>query len=156
MGLSGGMTVTIAIESPLTDDAADLIVGSEAALRAVYTEDECFTFTADELARPGISFFVARTDGVPLGCVALCAYDDYAEIKRLYVDPKGRGQGVARALIAHLEQVARQSGLSAVKLETGDKLSAAVKLYSDLGYHHCGPFGEYKEHPASLFMTKNI
>ncbi|MCT8159192.1 GNAT family N-acetyltransferase [Pseudoruegeria sp. SHC-113] len=151
------MTLTIAAESPLTPDAAALIEGSEAALREVYSEDECFTFTAAELAAPGITFLVARTaGGTPAGCVALCECDGYGEVKRLYVTPQGRGRGTARALMADLEARASALGLPSVKLETGEKLAAAVALYSDLGYTVRGPFGAYEEHPASLFMEKPL
>lgn len=147
----------IAVESPLTQDAADLIEGSEAALREVYTPDECFTFTASELDSEDIIFLVARDDaGTALGCVALCDYQTYGEVKRLFVPPQGRGQGTARALMDELEERARLLGHSDVKLETGEKLAAAVVLYTSLGYAKCDPFGEYEEHPASLFMTKAL
>lgn len=147
----------IAAEDPLTPEGRALIDGSEAALRSVYTEDECFTFTADELAKPGISFFVARSkDGTPLGCVASCDYSSYAEVKRLFVPPEGRGQGTAKALMDHLEASARADGKSCIRLETGDKLEAAVALYAARGYTKRGPFGDYEDHPASLFMEKPL
>lgn len=147
----------IGVESPLTDDAEILLAGSEAALRAVYSVDECFTFTAAELAKPGITFYVARdADGQPLGCVASCNYGDYAEVKRLFVAEAGRGQGTAKALMARLEADAVVQGATYVKLETGEKLAAAVALYTRLGYAVCGPFGDYPEHPASLFMEKPL
>ena len=147
----------LAVESPLTQDAADLIAGSEGALREVYTPDECFTFTASELDNDDIIFLVARNDAdQAIGCVALCDYKTYGEVKRLYVPPAGRGQGTARALMDELEERARLLGHTDVKLETGDKLVAAVALYASLGYTKCGPFGDYEEHPASLFMTKPL
>lgn len=147
----------IAVESPLTQDAADMIEGSEAALREVYTADECFTFTAAELAHEDIIFLVARgDDNVALGCVALCDYQTYGEVKRLFVPPAGRGKGIARALMDELEERARLLGHASVKLETGDKLVAAVALYTSMGFSICGPFGDYPEHPASLFMTKDL
>ena len=148
--------ITLAVESPLTEDAARLIEGSETALRAVYTADECFTFTAAELDAPEIAFIVAREEGRAVGCVALVDYGDYGEIKRLYVPESERGKGLARILMAELEARAVAGGAQAVKLETGDKLEAAVALYKKLGYEVCGPFGDYEDHPASLFMTKDL
>ncbi|MCL4109743.1 UNVERIFIED_CONTAM: hypothetical protein GTU68_018470 [Idotea baltica] len=150
------MPITLAIESPLTEDATALIDGSEAALRAVYTPDECFTFTADELARPEIDFFVARKDGEAVGCVAATNYSDYAEVKRLFVSPSGRGLGIAKTLMSELESHASAKGFGVVRLETGEKLEAAVALYKKLGYVVRGPFGDYEEHPASLFMEKPL
>ncbi len=129
------MKPTIATESPLAPDGLALIEGSEAAPRDVCTKDECFTFSPAELAHPGIAFFVARQNGAPVGCVALCNCGDYAEIKRLFVTP-----------------AARAGGHTVIRLETGPRLAAAVALYRTLDYNQRGPFGTYAEHPASLFM----
>lgn len=150
------MPLTITAESPLTKDAHDLIAGSERALRAVYSAEECFTFTAKELDAPNITFLVARSGAVPLGCVALVDCGTYGEVKRLFVTPNARGTGAAHALMSALETHATALGLPSVKLETGDKLVAAVRLYHKLGYRECGPFGAYDLHPASLFMAKTL
>ena len=148
--------LSISSESPLTEDSRRLIAGSEAALREVYTEDECFTFTADELDQPEVDFLVARKDGVAVGCVAMVRYSDYAEVKRLYVPHSARGLGVANALMDHLEDRAKAAGVHLIRLETGPKLSAAMALYTARGYLECDRFGEYDDHPASLFMEKRL
>lgn len=148
--------IRITLESPITDDGHVLINGSETALRAVYTADECFTFTADELLSDKISFFVARKNGDALGCVALVNEGEYGEIKRLYVPDHARGLGIAKILMTHLEAQAKAQNLSFVKLETGDKLAAAVALYKSLGYNVCEKFGNYDDDPVSLFMEKAL
>jgi putative acetyltransferase len=148
--------ITIKQESPATTDGHMLINGSEAALREVYTADECFTFTADELVSDNVSFFVARKNGQALGCVALVNEADYGEVKRLYVPDHARGLGIAKILMAHLEAQASKQGLQSVKLETGEKLGAAVALYKSLGFSVCEPFGEYEDDPVSLFMEKAL
>ncbi|WP_432448733.1 GNAT family N-acetyltransferase [Aliiroseovarius marinus] len=150
------MTISIAAESPLSEDAHALIEGSEAALREVYSVDECFTFTAAELDEPSVTFFVARSDGVALGCVALVDCGAYGEVKRLFVRTEARGKALAVRLMAALEAQALAKGMQEMKLETGDKLVAAVSLYRRLGYRECGPFGAYELHPASLFMEKEL
>jgi putative acetyltransferase len=146
--------ITVTQECPATDDGHRLINGSEAALRAVYTADECFTFTADELLDDKVSFFVARKNGDAMGCVALVNEGAYGEVKRLYVPDHARGLGIAKILMAHLEMQAKAQDFTHVKLETGDKLAAAVALYKSLGYNICGKFGPYEEDPVSLFMEK--
>ena len=122
-------------ESPLTEDGRALVAGSQRALEEVYPPEEIFSFTADELAVPGTTFYVARADKVALGCVASCDCGAYVEVKRLFVPGAGRGKGVARALMARLETDARASGKQSVKLETGDALKAATALYRSLGYN---------------------
>ncbi len=150
------MTLVIGAEDPLAPDSLTLIKGSEAALREVYTTDECFTFSPAELTRPGITFFVARLNGTPMGCVALCIHDAHAEVKRLFVLPRARGSGTGRALMQHLETVAGETGHQTIRLETGIKLTAGVALYRALGYNSRGPFGDYIDHPTSLFLEKTL
>lgn len=150
------MTLTIAQESPLSVDAATLLNGSEAALRAAYDITECSSYNAEELNTDNIRFFVARMGGSPVGCVALCAEDGYAEIKRLFTTPNVRGRGVAKALIAHLEEEARAAGMARILLESGSKLLAAVALYDALGYARRGPFGAYEQRDTTVFMEKAL
>jgi len=150
------MTLVIRKESPLTSDARALIEGSESSLRAVYTADECFSFSPEELDTAETQFFIARKNDNPIGCVAICAQYDYAEIKRLFVTPAARGTGAAQRLMQHLEAQAKQSGYTVIRLETGSKLAAGVALYKKLGYRIRGPFGDYCDHPASLFMEKHL
>lgn len=148
--------LSIAIESPCSPDGLALIAGSQSALLEVFSPDEIFTLDPSELDVPTIRFFVARAQGRPVGCAALADCGDYGEIKRLYVGPEGRGKGVARALMAALETHACLHGQRLMRLETGDALVPAVSLYKSLGYAVRGPFGDYPEHPASLFMQKSL
>ena len=148
--------LTISTESPTSPDGRALIAGSQLALLQAFPPEDIFTLDPEELAIPSIRFYVARDAGVALGCVALMACDGYGEVKRLFVTDAGRGKGIARALMAALEADARRSGLPWVRLETGNPLVAAVALYRALGYRVCGPFGDYPEHPASLFMEKPL
>lgn len=151
------MTVTITPGSPLSAESRVLIAASQEALLEVFEADEIFSFTAEDLASPDITFLVARDDsGAPLGCVAMVDCRDYVEVKRLYVAPKGRRRGVAHLLMEDLEQRARDTGHQVVRLETGDALVAAVQFYTTLGYAVRGPFGDYADHPASLFMEKQL
>jgi len=148
--------ITIAQDSPLSEDGRTLLAGSDTALRAVYSAEECFTLNPEELVADSITFLIAREEGVALGCVALVDCGSYGEVKRLFVTPQARGKSLSRLLMADLEARATALGHGAVNLETGDKLEAAVALYKKLGYRVCGPFGDYPDHPASLFMTKEL
>lgn len=148
--------VTIAPESPLTEDGRALVAASEAALRAVYPPEECFSFSAEELAGRDTAFLVARRGGRALGCVALVDMGGYGEIKRLYVAPEARGTGLARRLMAALEAEAARRGLSDLRLETGHALAEAVSLYRSLGYRDCPPFGGYPDIASNLFMAKRL
>ena len=150
------MTLSIAVESPLTADGRDLVEGSQRAMQDVFPPEDIFTFSPDELAGPDVTFLVAREGGSPLGCVAMVSRGSYAEVKRLFIPEAGRGRGLARALMADLEVRARGAGMAAIRLETGEALAPAVRLYEALGYRRCERFGDYDDNPASLFMEKPL
>ena len=79
---------------------------------------------------------VARdADGEPLGCGALRSLGDgVAEVKRMYVVPAARRRGVSRAVLAALEDAARERGYRRVRLDTGPSQPAARHLYDVTGY----------------------
>ena len=110
----------------------------------------------DELAQPAIRFFVARRDGAPVACGALRIDAGYGEIKRMYVMPEARGQGLGRAILARIEDEARHRGLRLLRLETGIRQAEALALYHASGYKNCAPFGEYRSDPLSRFMEKQL
>lgn len=150
------MTLSIRTENVLLPDSRRLIAASEEALRALFPPEECFSFSAEELATPNTQFLVARVDSMALGCVALVDQLSYGEIKRLYVAPEARGLGIARALMAALENAARDIGLKVLRLESGPALTAAMQLYASIGYHECAPFGGYPDIASNIFLEKRI
>jgi putative acetyltransferase len=64
--------------------------------------------------------------------------------------------GVAAALMARLETEAVEQNLALLRLETGNLLESAHALYLRCGFAVCGPFGDYPEHPQSVFMEKRL
>jgi putative acetyltransferase len=76
------------------------------------------------------------------------------EIKRMYVSPHERGQGIATLLIHSLEAHCLERDCRNIFLETGVSQKAAIGLYERHGYERCGPFGAYHENPYSVFFKK--
>lgn len=144
--------ITIAAENPLDADPARLIAGSEAELSALYPPEERFAFSPQELVTAGVHFLVLRVGGTAAACGGLAVCDGYGELKRIFVDPAFRGQGLAHSLLGALEEAARTHRLPAVRLETGIHQTAALGLYRARGYRACGAFGDYPADGASLFM----
>ena len=104
---------------------------------------------------------VARTDdGQALGCGALRALAaDAAEVKRMYVAPSARGNGVAKALLTELEDAARGRGWTTLRLETGPRQPEAIGLYSGAGYRPIAAFGAYvgaADAEESLFFERHL
>lgn len=142
--------------SPLSEEARTLIAASQSALEEVYAASEIFTLDPEELAAPNAQFLLARVDGRPVGCIAVVDMLRYGELKRLFVAASARGMGLGRRLVEEAEAVARDIGLSLLRLETGPELAPAVQLYRSLGYRDRGPFGDYADLPCSLFMEKRL
>src|ERR687885_1405568 len=81
------------------------------------------TASPDELAAPRGAFLVGFTPGgEAIACGGVKALAGGAcEIKRMYVAPGARGRGVARALLAALEDEARRLGYRVARLDTGPR-----------------------------------
>lgn len=79
-----------------------------------------------------------------------------AEIKRMYVAPAGRGRGVARAMLAHLEATAAAAGVEVAILETGIEQPEAIALYASSGYVAVPKFGYYRDSDLSRCFGKQL
>ena len=77
-----------------------------------------------------------------------------AEIKRMYVSVDWRGRGLARKVLAHIEESARAAGADAIVLETGNFLMDAIRLYRSQGYSDIAAYGHYACEPRSLHLGK--
>ncbi len=105
--------------------------------------------------QPQMRFFAAEVDSEVLGIGGIWLHEDYVEIKRVYVSPKARGLGLAKKIMAVLENEARLAGFGLARLETGIHQPEALGLYRALGYVDRGPFGDYPtDDPNSVFMEK--
>jgi putative acetyltransferase len=80
------------------------------------------------------------------------------EIKSMRVADAFLGQGVGRAMLEHIMTEARAMGLTSLWLETGSApaFTPALRLYESAGFARCGPFGDYRLDPFSIFMTRNL
>jgi GNAT superfamily N-acetyltransferase len=79
-----------------------------------------------------------------------------AEVKRMYVAPRARGGGVARAVLAHLEDTARAAGVEVMVLETGLRQPEAISLYESSGYTPIPGFGFYKDAALSRCFARPL
>src|SRR4051812_38279413 len=82
--------------------------------------------------------------------------DGDAELKRMYVVEQARGLGLARRILAELEEDARGRGRLRMVLETGTKQPEAIALYASTGYEPCTKFGYYRFHEDSRCFAKRL
>ena len=126
------------------------------ALRPLYAEYEAMLLAADptfirsldqqnyeeeiahleeKYAPPG-RFYLLYVDGAVAGCVGMKVLDEaHAELKRLYVRPEYRGNGLGEKLTRQIIADARAEGFVFLRLDTLPPLKAALALYRRLGFY---------------------
>jgi putative acetyltransferase len=111
----------------------------------------------DEVSQSGLWFFLAHLEGVPIGCGALRHLDPRTgELKRMFVRPPFRGQGLGRILLLRIEREARDAGIRVLRLETGVAQPEALALYRRAGYEPIPVYGEYVGDPNSVCFEKRL
>lgn len=112
--------------------------------------------TEDAFAAPGAAWIVAYRDGRPVGCGGLRALaPGIGEIKRMFVAPGARGEGLGRALLRELERRARAAGHERVRLLTTPVLREARRLYASEGYMEIGRAARPGQ-PTEIWLEKRL
>ena len=151
-----GEDITIQIERADQLDVTALLLQARALLAGLYPPESCHGLDLDAYATPEVTLFVARADGMAVGCGALQRHGDgSAEVKSMFVIPEARGRGIGRAILETIE-AALPGHVAALRLETGIKQEAAIRLYEAAGFCRRGPFGSYRDDPLSVFMEKPL
>jgi putative acetyltransferase len=110
-------------------------------------------------APPSGRLVLAVNSGIPMGCAALRPLEEeICELKRMYVRPEFRGQGVGKELAKQLIQEARDIGYKVMRLDTGNFLAAALGLYQSLGFKTIEPYNEVPEElrGIAIFMELEL
>lgn len=143
------------------EDVRLLVSELNAELEALHTPEQRHGLTLDALFQPHVRFFLAWLDGQPAGCGGVAFLDGFAEVKRMYVRPQLRRQGIADALMDRLAQESLGAGRCLLRLETGVHQHAAIGFYRRHGFGDCAAFPPYSAMPleaivTSLFMEKRL
>ena len=120
----------------------------------------CFQNFDQELANlpgdytpPDGRLLLVEVDGKSAGCVALHRLNaETCEMKRLYIRPSFRGQGLGRVLAEHVIAEARMIGYKRMRLDTvSGKMDRAIAMYRQLGFRE---IAAYRENPMAgvLYM----
>jgi putative acetyltransferase len=145
---------------PCGRDAASLISRLSAELAAMYPEypdSGAGNFRPADAAGPGSAFLIAWLGGRAVGCAAIRPMEPgVAEFKRMYVEPGVRGRGIARRLLAALDTRAREMGYTAVRLETGLRQPAAMRVIESSGFVRIPPYGNYDVNELSACYEKRL
>lgn len=113
----------------------------------------------ERLREDDVTFYSAW-DGLRLAaCGALKQIDPrHGELKSMRAHPDYRGMGAGKAMLAHLMAEAEARGYSRLSLETGrpEAFLPARRLYESNGFAECAPFGNYRDDPFSVCMTREL
>jgi putative acetyltransferase len=152
--------VQIREADPFGAEATLLISRLSAELAAMYPEyanSGAGNFRPADVTVAGSHFLIAWLDGRPAGCGALRPMEPgIAEVKRMYVDPDVRGRGISRQILVALECRAREMGYAIVRLETGTRQPAAIRLYESAGYLLIPNYGIYVGNALSACYEKRL
>lgn len=100
---------------------------------------------------------VVYRDDQPAACGCFRPIDGHSvEIKRMYVNPSYRRQGLAYSLLSALEEWAGELGYKRACLETGKRQPEAIRLYSKAGYRVIPNYGPYTEMDNAVCMEKHL
>jgi len=151
--------IVITTEKSLTDELAHVLQAHWLFCTSSTPIEHVYALDASKLFSPDITVFGARIDGELVGVGAMRKLDLlHGELKSMHTLAKSRGLGVGKAMVAHIEDFARSSGIERMSLETGtnEAFRPARQLYKSLGYQSCEAFGDYVLSEDNTCMTKLI
>lgn len=152
------MSFTISTETPLSDDVRALVKELNEFTFELTPAEFCHHMTVEQMAQPDLTLFVARdASGATLGMGALKRHaNGVGEVKRMFVKPEARGLGVGGAILARIEDLARQEGVTRIVLETGSNFDAAKRVYERGGFATCEPVLDYPPSAWTAFYAKSL
>lgn len=123
-------------------------------------EAELAALPGDYAVESGGRLFLALVDGEVAGCGALRRLTDVdhvnaCEMKRLFVRPAFRRDGLGRTLAEALIEAAREAGYSNLLLDTLDDMEAARELYARLGFVEVPPY-YFNPIPGAHYLCVNL
>jgi putative acetyltransferase len=127
--------------------------------RAQTAPESAHALDLSGLQAPEISFWSAWEQGQLLAVGALKRLSaTHGEVKSMHTAEAARGRGIGSAMLRHIIDVARKSGMTRLSLETGSSayFKPARALYTRHGFVACAPFDRYRLDPNSIFFTSDL
>lgn len=149
--------MVITIEKSLSEELSQLLQAHWVFCTTTTPIEHVYALDASKLFTPDITVFGARVLGELVGVGAIRKLDaDHAELKSMHTLAKSRGNGIGKAMVAHIEAFAKLEGMKRLSLETGssEAFKPARELYKSLGYEECEAFGDYVLSEHNTCMTK--
>jgi DNA-binding MarR family transcriptional regulator/GNAT superfamily N-acetyltransferase len=149
--------VTLAPADPASPDARHCLLAYAAELRERFPEgyDDADLSSPAEMSGPAGVLLLVHDENGPAGCGALRpSAPGVAELRHLWIAPAARGLGLARRMLAALEEQAAERGHDTVRLNTHGVLTEAIALYRTSGYAEIPAYGD--DPHGQLFFEKHL
>jgi len=149
----------IEIDDPARADVLALLEEHLRNMHELSPPESVHALAVSGLKIADMTFWTVREGDLLLGCGALRQLTlEHGEIKSMRTPAALRRHGAGRAILNHILEVARERGYKRLSLETGtaESFAAAHRLYESAGFLKCGPFGDYKLDPHSVFMMLDL
>lgn len=133
------MQTTVKPADPADPVSQKLVHAMEAEIEATYADDmgsiHSVGASAESMTPPDGDFLVVYDGTRPVGCGGIKRLDERTcEVKRMYILPGLRGNGLSGLLLEALEERAVELGFTRARLDTGVRQLAAKHLYERSGY----------------------
>ena len=151
------MKIYIRLDDLSSEESQSIVREHMAGMLANTPIESVHALPLDKLKQPNITFWTAWIGSELCGCGALQRLDaQHGEVKTMRTRAKFLRKGVGQAVLSHIVNHATDTGIKRLSLETGssDVFLAARAMYLNNGFGICGPFGDYKLDPYSVFMIK--
>jgi len=128
-------------------------------MRALSPPGSVHALDIANLRQSDVAFWTVWSGVHLLGCGALRELSaTHGEIKSMRTALAHRRSGAGRAMLTHIIDEARRRRYERVSLETGSMtaFAPAHRLYEGFGFSYCPPFGDYRDDPNSVFMTRTL
>ena len=140
-------------------EIAEFLEEHLAEMRSISPPESVHALDLDRLRKPEITFWTVWDENVLVGCGAIKELNpEHGEIKSMRTAVACKQRGIASMLLTHILDEAKARCYRRVSLETGSMafFEPARRLYAKFGFAECGPFGDYREDPNSVFMTLEL
>lgn len=142
-----------------TPEFRALIDTHAALMLSLSPPESCHFLPMDGLRDPAVTVWEMRDEDSLIGCGALKHLSgSHGELKSMHTLASRRGLGLGRCMLDFIVAEANSRGYSRVSLETGsmDGFRPSRELYRSAGFQPCPPFGDYRQDPNSVFMSKEL
>lgn len=151
------LTPKVVEVDPCAPDVLDIISVHLELMHASSPACSVHAMSGEALKSSGARFFAIfdGSEAIAMGAIKAIK-PGHGELKSMHVRQARRGEGLAKLILDHFLEVARDEGLIRVSLETGSQeaFAAARGFYGRAGFDTCPPFEGYALDPNSVFMTR--